>query len=58
MTTWKCEDCKRECPNHRDGKIAQIDADKYCIKFDNSKAEPFYQTLPTDTKKCCRNCNC
>lgn len=56
MATWKCEDCKRECPNHRDGKIVQIDADKYCIKFYNSQAEPFFQPGATNRNACCRQC--
>ena len=51
MATWKCEDCKRACPNHRDGKIAQIDADKYCINFCNGKAEPFFQPWALPEKR-------
>jgi hypothetical protein len=49
MTTWKCEDCRRACPNYREGKIAQIDADKYCIHFYNPQAAPFYQTFESQS---------
>jgi len=43
MTTWKCEDCKSGCPDHRVGRIDRIDSGEYYIKLPNGEVEPLFQ---------------
>jgi hypothetical protein len=44
MKVWTCGQCKAWCEEkiyHYD-KVVQVDGDKYCHRFFNPKAEPFY----------------